>query len=58
MTQEPFGPVAPVVRFDDIEEGIAKANSRTVWTVVLRVHEFSTNRYKGFQRPRSRYGKH
>ena len=27
MTQEPFGPVAPVVRFDDIEEGIAKANS-------------------------------
>jgi len=27
MTQEPFGPVAPVVRFDDIDEAVKKANS-------------------------------
>lgn len=27
MTEEPFGPVAPVVRFDDIDQAIAKANS-------------------------------
>lgn len=27
MTQEPFGPVAPIVRFDDIDQVIAKANS-------------------------------
>jgi len=27
MTEEPFGPVAPVVRFKTIDEGIARANS-------------------------------
>lgn len=27
MTQEPFGPVAPVVRFDDVDDVIKRANS-------------------------------
>src|SRR5690554_2469921 len=27
MTEEPFGPIAPVVRFSDIEEGIRRANA-------------------------------
>lgn len=27
MTQEPFGPVAPVVRFTDTDEGLSRANS-------------------------------
>lgn len=27
MTQEPFGPVAPIVRFDNIDEVISRANS-------------------------------
>ena len=27
MTQEPFGPVAPIVSFDNIDEVIARANS-------------------------------
>lgn len=27
MTEEPFGPIAPVVRFTDVEEGLRRANS-------------------------------
>lgn len=27
MTEEPFGPIAPVVRFKDVEEGLRRANS-------------------------------
>ena len=29
MTEEPFGPVAPVVPFTTVEEGLAIANSRS-----------------------------
>ena len=54
MTEEPFGPIAPLAPFTDPEDAIRRANSLPYGLVRLRVHRIAQDRDACRERDRSR----
>ena len=57
MTQEPFGPVAPIVTFKTFDEVVERANSLRVRACRLCLHHVERDRGRDRRRDRVRHGR-